>query len=143
MSEEETTDDWQTKVEEIKREKRKRKSAITKLLNGLAEKIASKQDGAIEEIKLILGRLEELKDDTVELIDGLCELYKKNKRDELAIKAGEEADEIIERIDNEAALGRRALTLLVTKAPNQSPPSPERATNDIKQSSGFTNLERL
>ncbi|XP_020910368.2 uncharacterized protein LOC110248201 [Exaiptasia diaphana] len=146
MTEGETTGGWQTRIEEIKREKRKRKSSITKLLNNLAEKIASRQDGAIDEIKVILGRLEELKDDTEDLIDELCELYKKNKQDELATKAGDEADEIIERIEHEAALGRRALTSLVTKSPSQSPPpqgSPEIPANDKNLSSGFTNLERI
>lgn len=101
----------------------------------MAETIASKQDGVIDEIKVILGRLEELKDNTEELIDELCELYKKNKQDELATKARDEADEIIERIEHEAALGRRALTSLVTKSPNQSPPpqgSPEKPANEKK-----------
>jgi len=146
MSKDSSADEWQTKVEEIKREKRKQKSAITKLLNTLAEKISSKQDGSIEEIKVILQRLEELKDNTVELIDELCELYKKGKQDELAIKADEEADEIIERIDHEAALGRRALTSSATKSSNQSPQpqvSPEVPVNDKNSSNGFTNLERI
>ena len=149
--EKDPSEELEEKVENLKKEKRKKKSTITKLLNTLAEKVLSRQDGDINDIKEILGRLEELKDTTVDLIDELASIYKQQKEKDLERKASEEADELTDRIENEASATRRVLTSTKGKSPPVSPSlSNENSLNSVtitsskdKSSSGLGNLERI
>ena len=59
-----------------------------------------------EEIKAILERLEGLKEKTLDIMEELQELYKAEKNQEKQIKAGNEADELNERVQQETGAAR-------------------------------------
>ena len=109
-NEEDSTEDLMRKVEALKAEKRKLKAAITRQLNELAGRVAGVSGGVeprsfeeIEEIKATLERLENIKEKTFEILEELRTLYQELKNNEMQIKAGDEADELNERIEREAS----------------------------------------
>jgi len=74
------------KVESLKVDKRKMKSAITKQLNELAGRVnTTGSPEEMEEIKATLERLEELKEKTFEILEQLPSLYQEQKNIEMQI----------------------------------------------------------
>ena len=74
------------KVESLKVDKRKMKSAITKQLNELAGRVnTTGSPEEMEEIKATLERLEELKEKTFEILEELPSLYQEQKSIEMQI----------------------------------------------------------
>ena len=74
------------KVESLKVDKRKMKSAITKQLNELAGRVnTTGSPEEMEEIKATLERLEELKEKTFEILEELPSLYQEQKNIEMQI----------------------------------------------------------
>ena len=75
----------------------------------------------MEEIKAPLERLEELKEKTFEILEELRSLYQEQKNIEMQIKAGDEADELNERMEREASAARRVLTSVTQSIPPVNP----------------------
>ena len=69
---------------------------------------------------------------------------KENKKSDMEIKAGEEADELMERIEKEACIARLALTSTATKTtPGNNGSAKNTSSNEKKEASGISNLERI
>ena len=97
------------KIEELKKEKRTLKTSITKLLNELAAELSTKTPNK-ENVTAKLQDIDKRRDELLELLDSLQTLYGENKHALLAASTGDEADKIIDRVDNETKEARLFLS---------------------------------
>ena len=97
------------KIEELKKAKRTLKTSITKLLNELATKLSTKTPNK-ENITEKPQDVDKRRDELLELLDSLQTLYGENKRASLAASTGDEADKMIDRVDNETKEARLFLS---------------------------------
>ena len=88
------------KIEELEKEKITLKTSITKLLNELAAELSTQTPNK-ENVTAILQDIDKRRDELLELLDSLRTLYGENKHAPLAASTGDEADKIIDRVDNE------------------------------------------
>ena len=88
------------KIEELKKEKRTLKTSITKLLNELAAELSTKTPNK-ENVTAKLQDIDKRRDELLELLDSLQTLYGDNKHASLAASTGDEADKMIDHVDNE------------------------------------------
>ena len=97
------------KIEELKKEKRTLKTSITKLLNELAAELSTKTPNK-ENVTAKLQDIDKRRDELLELLDSLQTLYGDNKHASLAASTGDEADKMIDRVDNETKEARLFLS---------------------------------
>ena len=97
------------KIEELKKEKRTLKKSITKLLNELAAELSTKTPNK-ENVTAKLQDIDKRRDELLELLDSLQTLYGENKHASLAASTGDEADKMIDRVDNETKEARLFLS---------------------------------
>ena len=97
------------KIEELKKEKRTLKTSITKLLNELAAELSTKMPNK-ENVTAKLQDIDKRRDELLELLDSLQTLYGDNKHASLAASTGDEADKMIDRVDNETKEARLFLS---------------------------------
>ena len=88
------------KIEELKKEKRTLKTSITKVLNELAAKLLTKTPNK-ENVMAKLQDTDMRRDELLELWDSIQTLYGENKQASLGASTGDEADKMIDRVDNE------------------------------------------
>ena len=88
------------KIEELKKEKRTLKTSITKVLNELAAKLLTKTPNK-ENVMAKLQDTDMRRDELLELLDSLQTLYGENTHASLGASTGDEADKMIDRVDNE------------------------------------------
>ena len=96
---------WDGKIEELKKEKRTLKTSITKLLNELSTKTPKK-----ENVTAKMQDIDKRRDELFELLDSLQTLYGENEHASLATSTGDEADKMIDRVDNETKEARLFLS---------------------------------
>ena len=97
-----------TSVKELKKAKRKLKTAITKSLTDLAGRLSeSKPDRT--GIKAVLEGIEERKQEVLSLMEELEFALEKEERTDEAEKVGDEADSLIGKIDQETSQARSFL----------------------------------
>ena len=97
------------KVEELKKGKRTLKTSITKLLNESAAELSTKRPNK-ENVKAKLQDVDKRRDELLELLDSLQTLYGENEHTSLAHSTGDEADKMIDRVDNETKKARLFLS---------------------------------
>ena len=97
------------KIEELKKEKRTLKTSITKLLNELAAELSTKTPNK-ENVTAKIQNIDKRRDELLELLDSLQTLYGENKHASLAASTGDEADKMIDRVDNETKEARLFLS---------------------------------
>ena len=97
------------KIEELKKEKRTLKTSITKLLNELAAELSTQTPNK-ETVTAKLQDIDKRRDELLELLDSLQTLYGDNKHASLAASTGDEADKMIDRVDNETKEARLFLS---------------------------------
>ena len=97
------------KIEELKKAKRTLKTSITELLNELATELSTKTPNK-ESITEKPQDIDKRRDELLELLDSLQTLYGENKHASLAASTGDEADKMIDRVDNETKEARLFLS---------------------------------
>ena len=97
------------KIEELKKEKRTLKTSITKLLNELAAELSTQTPNK-ETVTAKLQDIDKRRDELLELLDSLQTLYGQSKHAPLAASTGDEADKIIDRVDDETKKARLFLS---------------------------------
>ena len=97
------------KIDELKKEKRTLKTSITKLLNKLVAELSTKTPNK-ENVTGKLQDIDKRRDELLELLDSLQTLYGENKHASLAASTGDEADKMIDRVDNETKESRLFLS---------------------------------
>ena len=97
------------KIEELKKEKRTLKTSITKVLNELAPKLLTKMPNK-ENVMAKLQDTDMRRDELLELLDSLQTLYGENKHASLGASTGDEADKMIDRVDNKKKEARLFLS---------------------------------
>ena len=97
------------KIEELKKEKRTLTTSITKVLNELAAELSTKTPNK-ENVTAKLQDIDKRRDELLELLDSLQTLYGDNKHASLAASTGDEADKMIDRVDNETKEARLFLS---------------------------------
>ena len=88
------------KIEWLKKGKRTLKTSITKLVNELPAELSTETPNK-ENVTAKLRGIDKRRDELLELLDSLQTLYGENKHALLAASTGDEADKIIDRVDNE------------------------------------------
>ena len=88
------------KIEELKKEKRTLTTSITKVLNELAAELSTKTPNK-ENVTAKLQDIEKRPDELLELLNSLQTLYGENKHALLAASTDDEADKMIDHVDNQ------------------------------------------
>ena len=88
------------KIEEVKKEKRTLTTSITKVLNELAAELSTKTPNK-ENVTAKLQDIEKRRDELLELLNSLQTLYGENKHALLAASTDDEADKMIDHVDNQ------------------------------------------
>ena len=106
--------DKDCRIQEFKSRKRNAKSSMTHLLNKLAVVITEKepQQG---EIKDLLARIDEQKDQTVSIMSSLETALREDGEVGTAEKVSDEADDLVEQVDRETSAARSVLASLAKK----------------------------
>ena len=107
------------KIEELKKEKRTLKTSITKLLNELAAELSTKTPNK-ENVTAKLQDIDKRRDELLELLPSLQTLYGENKHASLAASTGDDADKMIDRVDNELSFSYGKVTATKSKGNNTS-----------------------
>ena len=93
------------KIEELKKEKRTLTTSITKVLNELAAELSTKTPNK-ENVTAKLQDIEKRRDELLELLNSLQTLYGENKHALLAASTDDEADKMIDHVDNQTKEAR-------------------------------------
>ena len=88
------------KIEELKKEKRTLTTSITKVLNELAAESSTKTPNK-ENVTAKLQDIEKRRDELLELLNSPETLYGENKHALLAASTDDEADKMIDHVDNQ------------------------------------------
>ena len=111
----------------LKKTKRELKSAITRSLTDLAIQLAAKEPDC-PRITAILERIEEKKQEGLTAKSNLEAELDKAKKEEEAEKLSEEADALIERVDQETS---KARSFLASKVKETLSPTVANVTSEI------------
>ena len=107
------------KIEELKKETRTLKTSITKLLNELAAELSTKTPNK-ENVTAKLQDIDKRRDELLELLPSLQTLYGENKHASLAASTGDDADKMIDRVDNELSFSYGKVTATKAKEITQA-----------------------
>ena len=107
------------KIEELKKEKRTLKTSITKLLNELAAELSTKTPNK-ENVTAKLQDIDKRRDELLKLLPSLQTLYGENKHASLAASTGDDADKMIDRVDNELSFSYGKVTATKAKEITQA-----------------------
>ena len=108
-------------IKNLKKAKRELKSAITQSLADLAIQLAAKEPDC-PRITAILERTEEKKQEALTAMSNLEAELDKHKKEEEAEKLSEEANALIERVDQETSKARSFLASKVKRFYRQQSP---------------------
>ena len=97
-----------TSVKELKKTKRKLKTAITKSLTDLAGRLSESQPDRTG-IRAVLEGIEERKQEVLSVMEELESALEKEEQTDEAEKIGDEADSLIDKIDQETSQARSFL----------------------------------
>ena len=92
-------------IEELKKEKRTLKTSIMKLLDQLAVELSTKTPNK-ENVTAKLQDIDKRRDELLGLMDSLQTLYGEDTHASPAASTGDEADKMIDRVDNETKKAR-------------------------------------
>ena len=95
-------------IKNLKKAKRELKKAITRSLKDLAIQLAAKEPDC-PKVTAILERIEEKKQEALTVMSNLEAELDKQKKEEEAESLSEEADALIERVDQETSKARKFL----------------------------------
>ena len=96
-------------IEELKKEKRTLKTSIMKLLDESAVELSTKTPNK-ENVTAKLQDIDKRRDELLGLMDSLQTLYGEDKHASPAASTGDEADKMIDRVDNETKKARLFLS---------------------------------
>ncbi|CAB3981674.1 Hypothetical predicted protein [Paramuricea clavata] len=98
----------------LKGEKRSAKSRMTRLLNNMAAML-SNSNTEQKDVKELLLRIDEQKDETLHIMNQLEDIYQRSKEYENAKKVNDEADALVDQVEYETSSARMFLTSLAKK----------------------------
>ena len=98
----------------LKGEKRSAKSRMTRLLNNMAAML-SDSNTEQKDVKELLLRIDEQKDETLHIMNQLENIYQRSKEYENAKKVNDEADALVDQVEYETSSARMFLTSLAKK----------------------------
>ena len=111
-------------IKELKKSKRELKSTITRALNDLAIRLAAKEPDCTQ-ISASLEHIEGQKEESLACMRDLEIEFDKIKKTEDAEKVGDEADALVERVDNETNPARSFLAIQVKSSSSKQKESTE------------------
>jgi hypothetical protein len=103
-----------TSIMNLKGEKRSAKSRMTRLLNNMAAML-SDSNTEQKDVKELLLRIDEQKDETLHIMNQLENIYQRSKEYENAKKVNDEADALVDQVEYETSSARMFLTSLAKK----------------------------
>ena len=133
-----------TSVKELKKAKRKLKTAITKSLTDLAGRLSESQPDRTG-IKAVLEGIEERKQEVLSVMEELESALEKEEQTDEAKKIGDEADSLIDKIDQETSQARSFLASIgiSSKAITSTSVDTQECNPHVANSEPHKQLERI